>query len=199
MSCLYDRKGSLDVGLKTEWKNMKESTYKVEDAMNKTALNRRLEMFATLNVFGYGSLWFVGENIWKVKLPTSYVQREDRAEHPGICLQNASADGGVHAVAPMLYGSTLHMDREKTLRLVRLGVLYVVTNFTGSEKDTKHKTKFGDFRPVMIEKSYFGRDGVALKDAEKRKNMIRLNKNRKLDVREMDELKRFTRKFISLV
>lgn len=172
---------------------MKESTYQVEDVMKEAALSRRMRLFAMLDVFGYGSLWFVGENIWKAKLPASYVQREDRLGHPGICLQNASADGGVHAVAPMLYGSTLHMDREKTLRLVRLGVLYVVTNFTG--KDAERKTKFGDFRPVMIEKNLLGRDR---KDDEKRKNMIWRN-DRELTAREMDELKRFTRRFISLV
>ena len=108
---------------------MKDSPYQVEEMMEESALSRQLKMFAVFNMFGYGSLWFVGENIWKAKLPESYVQREDRVEHPAICLQNGATDCGIHVAVPMWYGTTPRKDSEKDQRLIHAGKRYVLKNF----------------------------------------------------------------------
>lgn len=177
---------------------MEGRPYQGEETMNETSLSRRMQAFAILNLFGYGSLWVVGENIWKAKLPECYVQRENRMEHPAICVQNESVDRGIHAAVPMWYGTTLDTDRRRHLGLVRAGKRYVLKNFYNNPKEAKHRTMFGDFRPVPIEKEYLGISSIVMKSDEKRKNMIRRNTARCLDAHEKEELRRFTRVFFAL-
>ena len=197
---------------------MEDSSYQVEEKMKETALSRRMKAFAMLNLFGYGSLWFVGENIWKEKLPESYVQREDRDVHPAICLQGGNVECGIHAAVPMWYGTTPRMDKEKDRQLVQTGKRYVLKNFNNNPDDAEHLTMFGSFRAVPIEKDRVGRDVTLAGDfeegrkqvgkptrerleherKERNRNMIRLNTARRLNSQELDELRRFTRKFVSL-
>ena len=197
---------------------MEDSSYQVEETMKETVLSRQLKMFAVFNMFGYGSLWFVGENIWKAKLPESYVQREDRVEHPAICLQNGATDCGIHVAVPMWYGTTLRKDSENDQRLIQAGKRYVLKNFNNDPNDADHDTMFGSFRPVPIEKDYLGRDIVLASDfeegrkqvgkltrervenerRERYKNIIRRNTARKLNLEELERLRRFTRVFLSL-
>ena len=177
---------------------MEGRPYQGEETMNETSLSRRMQAFAILNLFGYGSLWVVGENIWKAKLPEYYVQREDRMEHPAICVQNDSADSGIHAVVPMWYGTTLHGDREKDKRLVREGKRYAVKNFYDDTNDKCHITMFGNFKPVPIEKDCYDLSSAATKNEERRKNKIWRNTKRCLDVHELDGLRRFSRRFLAI-
>lgn len=197
---------------------MKDSPYQVEEMMEESALSRQLKMFAVFNMFGYGSLWFVGENIWKAKLPESYVQREDRVEHPAICLQNGATDCGIHVAVPMWYGTTPRKDSEKDQRLIHAGKRYVLKNFNNDPDDADHSTMFGSFRPVPIEREYLGRDIVLASDfaegrkqvgkltrervenerRERYKNIMRRNTARKLSSEELERLRRFTRAFLSL-
>ena len=59
-------------------------------------LARRLQAICKLLKFDFGSLWWVGENIWKEKLGGRYFQREDRVHLPAICLATSQPEPCLH-------------------------------------------------------------------------------------------------------
>ncbi len=96
-------------------------------------LERLLSLYATVGAFDFGTIFRIGENIWAQKLPDSYVQRDDRCGHPGICVSKSE---GIMMVVPMLYGTSNEDKRSLPL------------NIDG--EDPKRLTYFGHFNSVEI-------------------------------------------------
>ena len=181
--------------------------------MQDESLIRRLKAINALMSFDYGSLWVVGENIWKAKLGAKgYDLASNRIAHPGICIQGATGGERLHSVVPMLYGTS-----------GRMSPAYQVINFFNNSKDAKHITYFGSyFGAVPIEVNNIGSRRVLDSDIpksrsvkldggrarkhlmkaardEKLKDMIRPNAGKShLTVSELEGLRNFTRRYISI-
>ncbi len=119
--------------------------------MDDDYLTRRLQAICKLIKFDFGSLWFVGENIWKDKLGSAYHQREDRTSHPAICLATSQPEKCLHAAVKMWHGTTPKSGKDE--QLIKAGWRFVLENFGNeTEKGLKsHKTMFGHFDAVPIE------------------------------------------------
>ena len=163
--------------------------------MEDVYLDRRLKAILALSC-GFGSLWNVGENLWKKELPPSYVQREDREGHPGICLGTARETCALHAAVSMWHGTT--PSREKDFDLIARGVRYVVKDFYSD--DPNHKTMFGHFSAIPIQVTAI--DAAPKADerlsVDQKKNTVRPNLNRVLSQKEKEELRAFARRFYSI-
>ena len=181
--------------------------------MENESLTRRLKAINALMSFCYGSLWIVGENIWKAKLAAKgYDIGSNRVVHPGICIQGAVGGEQLHSVVPMLYGTSGKMSPA-----------YRVTNFFNDPREKDHITYFGAyFGAVPIEVDKVGSRRVLDSDfpevkktlskqemarqsviQEKRdeavKDIVRPNTaRRQLNTWETTELKNFTRRYLSI-
>ena len=150
--------------------------------MENESLTRRLKAINALMSFSYGSLWVVGENIWKEKLVAKgYDLNSNRREHPGVCIQGSFGTEQLHVAIPMLYGTS-----------GRMNPAYTITNFYNDPKDKRHVTYFGAyFGAVPIEITKIG--------TRKDKNVVRRNMERpQLSESEVSELRRFTRRYLSI-
>lgn len=183
--------------------------------MNNEALERRLQAINALMTFSYGSLWIVGENIWKEKLvPHGYDAGSTRIAHPGICLQYANEGDRLHAAVPMLYGTSSRS---------RSRPAYEVKNFFNEKGEEDHVSYFGGCFgavPIEIEKIGCRRvvdtdlpgacnalskqkqerlRAIAAKRDEELKNVMRPNGGRRqLNTKEVDELRNFVRKHLAI-
>lgn len=181
--------------------------------MENEALARRLKAINRLISFNYGSLWNVGENIWKAKLVAKgYDLASDRVSHPGICVQGASGREHLHSVIPMLFGTSGKMTPA-----------YQVINFFNDPRETEHITYFGSYfgavpieveklRPRQVLDSDFTEVRKTLSRQEKArqrilqkkrnealKNIVRANDKRKqLNAGETAELRNFMRRYLSI-
>ena len=181
--------------------------------MENESLTRRLKAINELMRFNYGSLWIVGENIWKAKLAAKgYDLDSNRVAHPGICIQGAVGGEQLHSVVPMLYGTSGKMSPA-----------YQVTNFFNDPREKEHITYFGSyFGAVPIEVDKVGSRRVLDSDfpevkktlskqemarqsviQEKRdeavKDIVRPNAaRRQLNTWETAKLKNFTRQYLSI-
>lgn len=115
--------------------------------MNDDYLTRRLQAICKLLKFDFGSLWFVGENIWKEKLGGRYFQREDRTSHPAICLATEQPEPCLHAAVKMWHGTTPGGRNDE--RMIETRKRFVIKNF--DNKGDGHRTMFGHFSAVPIE------------------------------------------------
>ena len=192
---------------------IEESTYQNGGQMENEALERRLRAINTLMSFSYGSLWIVGENIWKSKLvPRGYDANSTRVAHPGICVQKAEAKDKIHAVVPMLYGTS-----------GKTSPAYQIRNFFNEEGEEKHICYFGvhfGAVPIEIEKIRARRildtdlpgvrnglskqelkkiKKIEMKRSEEQKNIVRPNRARnQLNTCEVAELRAFIRRHLSI-
>lgn len=174
---------------------------------------RRQKAICKLMQFAYGSLWVVGENIWKEKLASrGYDANSNRLVHPGICLQGATGSDCLHSVVPMLHGTSN-----------RTYPAYKVTNFFNKLGEEKHISYFGyKFGAVPIEIERIGAGRVIATDFSEEehddfkigkkiqqmmeakrnaqlKDIVRQNSNRpQLNCDEVAELRRFARRFLSI-
>lgn len=190
-----------------------ESTYQNGGQMENESLDRRLRAINALMSFSYGSLWIVGENIWKSKLVSrGYDVNSTRVAHPGICVQNAESNDKIHAVVPMLHGTS-----------GKTSPAYQIRNFFNEEGEENHVCYFGvHFGAVPIEIGKIGarrildtdlpgvRDGLSkqelkkikkieVKRSEEQKNIVRPNKaRRQLNTCEIAELRAFVRRHLSI-
>lgn len=181
--------------------------------MQDESLTRRLKAINALMSFSYGSLWIVGENIWKAKLGSKgYDLASNRISHPGICIQGAVGGERLHSVVPMLYGTSGKMFPA-----------YRITNFFNDQNDAEHVTYFGSyFGAVPIEVDKVGarrvldldfpevkkalskqelsrQSAIQEKRDEALKEIIRPNvARRQLNAWETAELKKFTRRYLSI-
>jgi len=181
--------------------------------MENESLTRRLKAINALMSFSYGSLWIVGENIWKAKLTTKgYDLDSNRVAHPGICIQGAAGGEQLHSVVPMLYGTSGKMTPA-----------YRVTNFFNDPHETEHITYFGSyFGAVPIEVDKVGsrrvldsdfpevkktlskqelvrQSTMQAKRDEALKDIVRPNAaRRQLNIWETAELRDFARRYLSI-
>ncbi len=181
--------------------------------MGNEALERRLRAINKLMSFNYGSLWIVGENIWKAKLvPRGYDVNSTRIAHPGICIQNAESEDKIHAVIPMLHGTS-----GKTYPA------YQIRNFFNEKGEENHICYFGvRFGAVPIEVERIGArrildtdlpgirerlskqdlkriKKIEMKRSEEQKNIVRPNDaRRQLNTCEVAELRVFVRRHLSI-
>ena len=150
------------------------------------SLERRLEAIGQLVKFSFGSLWTVGENLWKRMLvPKGYDAKSTRDGHPGICVRETSHDVGLHSTVQMWYG-TSNMKNPA----------YKIENFYNStkEKEKEHVTYFGHFQAVPIPISALG------SERKRGKNQFARNLGRPmLTDEEKVCLRTFIRKNFSLV
>jgi len=113
---------------------------------------RRLAMLLNTTVFiGYGSLWWVKEDVWESALAKQeYRRRMDRDAHPGLCIMKDKVfSTTLNAVAPMLHGSSN--------RNIRSGQLTVRDLVAGRRKPTY----FGHLRPVGLGlRDFMNRDRI---------------------------------------
>lgn len=190
-----------------------ESTYQNGGQMGNEALERRLRAINMLMSFSYGSLWVVGENIWKSKLVSrGYDANSTRVAHPGICVQDAGSEDKIHAVVPMLHGTS-----------GKTSPAYQIRNFFNEEGEENHICYFGvrfGAVPIEIEKIRARRildtdlpgvrDGLSKQELKKikkiemkrreiQKNIVRPNEaRRQLNTYEVAELRAFVRRYISI-
>ncbi len=181
--------------------------------MENESLERRLKAINALMSFSYGSLWIVGENIWKAKLVSrGYDANSTRIAHPGICLQNALGRDCLHAVVPMLHGTS-----------GKVRPAYTIKNFFNEKGEEEHISYFGSqFGAVPIEIEKVGGRRVLDSDfpgvrsdmskqqqrklrmiEEKRdeglKNVMRPNEGRRqLNMVEVSELRKFARRYLAI-
>ena len=181
--------------------------------MENGALTRRLRCLCQLMKFGYGTLWVVGENLWKERLIVKgYDKDSTRTGHPGICVQESTEDSGLHATVPMWYGTSNKRN-----------IAYRVYNFFNKSGEENRITYFGHYQAVPIGLEHIGSrqiidsdfsevrnemesgtrsklDRIALKRQEKQKNLLMVNDGKKeLKPCEISELRSFIRKNLSLV
>ncbi len=163
--------------------------------MEDVSLERKLRAILTCSC-GFGSLWRVGENLWKKVLPPSYVQREDRVEHPGICLGTSRETCVLHAAVSMWHGTT--PSREIDFVLIAKGMRYVIKDFYNDEPN--HKTMFGHFSavPIQVTSVDAAPNAASRLSVDQKKNSLRPNHNRKLSPKEKEELRAFARRFYSI-
>lgn len=183
--------------------------------MDTTALERRLQAIQKLLDCSFGSLWFVGEDVWVEKLPSWYVLRNDRIGHPGICLNNNENAVCLHAAMMMWHGSTPRSQKDE--RAIENGKRFVVHNFMND--DPKHRTMFGHFSAVAIDKTSIGSRTFVETDFDSeipeksKQSKMRMNKDkarkwksvvvpngtgRRLSDEEKANLRAFTRKFYAI-
>lgn len=186
--------------------------------MNDDLLSRRLQAICKLIKFDFGSLWFVGENIWKDKLRSAYHQREDRTSHPAICLATTQPEQCLHAAVQMWHGTTPKGGIDA--RLIDAGKRFVLKDFSNSGDD--HLTMFGHFNAVPIEiENVHAHPPRVFTDEEvdgegerqskqsrlraeedrrrKLKSIIVANDSgRRMTDEEKEELRKFTRRFYSI-
>ncbi len=171
--------------------------------MNDDYLTRRLQAICKLIKFDFGSLWFVGENIWKDKLGSAYHQREDRTRHPAICLATSQPEQCLHAAVKMWHGTT--PKGGKDARLIDAGKRFVMENF--DNKGDGHLTMFGHFNAVPIEiENVHAHPPRIFKDEKaedegnrKYKSIIVANDTgRTMSDMEKEELRKFTRRFYKI-
>ena len=181
--------------------------------MENESLARRLKAINALMSFNYGSLWIVGENIWKAKLAAKgYDLGSDRVAHPGICIQGAGGGEHLHSVVPMLYGTS-----------GKIKPAYAIKDFFNDPKEREHITYFGSyFGAVPIEVSKVGsrrvldsdilevRETLSKQEMAKQrvfqeerndtlKDIVRPNTaRRQLTTYETAELRNFTRRYLSI-
>jgi len=181
--------------------------------MENEALTRRLRCLCQLMSFGYGTLWIVGENLWKDELiPKGYDSESTRIAHPGICIQESGADAGLHATVPMWYGTS---NKKSTS--------YQIYNFFNIAGDESHITYFGHYQAVPIGLEHVGArsvidsdfsevrkeleggtkaklDKIAKQRQDKLKGLLLANEGRKeLRPGEKQELRAFIRKNLAIV
>ena len=145
-----------------------------------------LQQLAWACKFAFGTLWWVGENLWGALLPregeNSYVQRRDRHAHPGLCTLKTS--GAIHAVVPMMYGS--HRRVEGGFPVALGGVADGITHF-------------GAFAPVPIgldcfaKRDHFAKDRCAEEKFEKN-HVVMFDRKRILDPGEVVALEKYMMK-----
>lgn len=187
--------------------------------MENDALTPRLRAMFKLMKFEFGSLWFVGEDIWEVKLPSSYVRRSDRVNHPGICLNTISPTPSIHAAIRMWHGTTL--KRESDHERIKSGRVFALRNFGNEAARGKgeHITIFGHFCAVPIELNKIGTtprlesdfDLALVGKSKQAKRRMKTDKERKLmgvvvpndtgrqmNDEEKEEMRKFTRRFYSI-
>ena len=196
-----------------------ECAYQNGGQMEIQSLTPRLQAMFKLMKFDFGSLWYVGEAIWEEKLPSSYVRRKDRANHPGICLNTMSPMPSIHAVIKMWHGTTV--KRGSDYERIKSGRLFALRNF-GNEVERgkeEHVTMFGHFSAVPIELNKIGtnirlesdfdsvltdksKQSKSRMEADRRRKLMRIvvpnDTGRKLSDGEKEELRRFTRRFYSI-
>lgn len=160
-----------------------------------TNFERRMNAVCQLMNFGFGSLWTVGENIWKAKLrPQGYDENSNRVGHPGICVEENRAE--VRESVYMLYGTSNKSEPA-----------YALMNFYNEGAMEHHKTYFGHYQAVPIELKYVGRcmpqyasNDPELRDKLKCRQMNSVWQNRRrpqLTPTECSELKGFYRKYLA--
>ena len=196
-----------------------ECSYQNGGQMEIQSLTPRLQAMFKLMKFDFGSLWYVGEAIWEEKLPSSYVRRKDRANHPGICLNTLSPTPSIHAAIRMWHGTTA--KRRSDYDRIKSGRLFALRNF-GNEVELgkdERVTMFGNFSAVPIDVNKIDRnirlesdfDSVLSDKSKQSKSRMEADRQRKLmDIvvpnhtgrkmsdSEKEELRRFTRRFYSI-
>ena len=106
------------------------------DRMEQVRADRLRNLFATLDIAPFGSLWRVDEAIWKRGIPGYDSTRDD---HPGCSLRRYNATLGP---IPMLHGtSNPTRDPRRPRECVAVRDVY------GKE----HTTYFGGLDPVFLE------------------------------------------------
>ena len=196
-----------------------ECAYQNGGQMEIQSLTPRLQAMFKLMKFDFGSLWYVGEAIWEEKLPSSYVRRKDRVNHPGICLNTVSPTPSIHAAIRMWHGTT--PKRESDHERIKSGRVFALRNFSNEAARGKgeHVTIFGYFSAVPIELNKIGTTprlesdfDLVLGDKSKQAKLrMKADKERKLmsivvpndtgrqmSDEEKEEMRRFTRRFYSI-
>ena len=124
--------------------------------------------------FSFGSIWVVGEELWREKLPSGYGE-SGREMHPGLCV-NPSNMTMLSATVMMLFGTHSHD--------------YLRPEFSVQElwgDGDSRSCNFGAFPPVGLDPMKYGSD-----DSEIRTH-IRMYKKRMhiLPLAKQDELRQF--------
>ena len=187
--------------------------------MKSESLTPRLQAMFKLMKFDFGSLWYVGEAIWEEKLPSSYVRKKDRVNHPGICLNTASPTPSIHAAIMMWHGTTVKCESD--YERIKSGRAFALHNFGNEEAlgKNEHLTMFGHFSAVPIELNKIGtnirlesdfdsiladksKQSKSRMEADKRRKLMNIvvpnYTGRKMSDDEKEELRRFTRRFYSI-
>ena len=140
-----------------------------------SALQRRMDAILKLNIFLFGSIWAVGEELWKQALPLGYDGESVREMHPGLCTRPPSA-AMISATVMMLFGSHSREGRRRSF----------IVDDPLDEGDT-HPCYFGAFPPVGLDPTTYGNA-----DSEIRTH-IRFYKRRQriLPQARQDELRQF--------
>ena len=148
---------------------------------------RCLQLCEWTGRFSLGSLWCVGENLWKQSLPKFYDQKSDRVSHPGVCID--APNKGIHATVSMLDG-THSRDYHKPLVSFRLD-------------DSTGLTYFGHFGPIKMLWEDFQRKikksakWASLERAKKKDWITMWTPKSCLNEKEKSQLKEFVRKMFS--
>lgn len=72
-------------------------------SLDEARQNRWLNAVKTTGLLGFGSVWWMSEDLWKEKLPPGY--HSNRNEHPGLCVRGEEVLEDLSSVCPFLYGS----------------------------------------------------------------------------------------------
>ncbi|GEM_PF-1388919 len=108
-------------------------------SMEQVRADRLRNLFATLDIAPFGSLWRVDEAIWKENIRESYRRDNERPNHPGCSLRKYNTTLGP---IPILHG-TRSMTRDPRRRRECVAVRDVY-----GKEDT---TYFGGLDPVFLE------------------------------------------------
>ena len=129
---------------KKEW----DGSYPIKMSVEEASYWRKLELICKLGLFPFGSIWAVGEKLWREVLPSDqYDQDSGREMHPGLCTEPPDARTFPAAVR-MFFGT--HSCNSNVKKH------FVVENlFDDGDQKPCH---FGSFPPAAIDPTYYGKD-----------------------------------------
>ena len=146
-----------------------------QNASNEVStLQRRMDAIFKLNIFLFGSIWAVGEELWQQALPSGY-GKSGREMHPGLCIEPPNKT--MFPVTVMMLFGSHSQPRRRCMFSVQ----------DPFDEGDPRPCNFGAFPPVGLDPMAYGNA-----DSEIRTH-IRMHKKRMhiLPLAKQDELRKF--------
>ena len=166
-------------------KNSEDAPYIMRMTVEEASYWRKLELICKLGLFPFGSIWAVGEDLWRQVLPIDEFDPDSGREmHPGICTEPPD-NRTFPAAVRMFFGSHSKGKGGYLKQWFKVMDLF--------DEGDKKPCWFGAFPPAAIDPTYYGNDDSEIKTHIRKYK----NKFRTLPDDRKEELKRYLRKYYS--